>query len=129
MAETAKRKPLPKGATMAQRAADIQAGRSERAGHEMVRKNPPPKRSVSDIVFGAGRGIGQALRGAVFPKSETERQKKLREATRAASGAAAGSAAAGAARGATESLPVGMRKKARSAKRKSTRKSNRNSGR
>lgn len=88
---------------MAQRAADIQAGRSERAGHEMVRKNPPPKRSVSDIVFGAGRGIGQALRGAVFPKAETERQKKLKEATRAAAG--------------------------RSGKRKLTRKSNRNSGR
>jgi len=118
----ADRKPLPKGATMAQRAADIQAGRSERAGHEMIRRSPPPKRSVSDIVLGAGRNIGQRIRGAVFPKAETERQKKLREAARAAAGA-------GAARGATESLPVGMRKKARSAKRKSTRKSNRNSGR
>lgn len=117
MAESTKRKPLPKGATMAQRAADIQAGRSERAGHAMVRKNPPPKRSVSDIVLGAGRGIGQALRGAVFPKSETERQKKLKEAREAARG--------GAAKGATESLPVGMRKKARS----TTRKSNRSSGR
>jgi len=117
----ADRKPLPKGATMAQRAADIQAGRSERAGHEMIRRSPPPKRSVSDIVLGAGRSIGQTLRGAVFPKAETERQKKLKEATRAAAG--------GAAKGATESLPVGMRKKARSEKRKSTRKSNRSSGR
>jgi hypothetical protein len=126
MAETAKRKPLPKGVTEAQRVADIQAGRSERAGHEMVRKNPPPKRSVSNIVLGVGKSIGQTLRGAVFPKAETERQKKLREATRAAAGSAG---LAGAARGATESLPVGMRKKARSAKRKSTRKSNRSSGR
>jgi hypothetical protein len=83
----------------------------------MVKRSPPPKRSVSDIVFGAGRGIGQALRGAVFPKSETERQKKLKEAREAARG--------GAARGATESLPVGRAMK----KRKSTRKSNRNSGR
>jgi len=65
---------------MAQRAADIQAGRSERAGLAMVKKSPPPKRSLSDIVFGAGRGIGQALRGAVFPKAETERQKKIKEA-------------------------------------------------
>ncbi len=123
----ADRKPLPKGATMAQRAADIQAGRSERAGHEMIRRSPPPKRSVSDIVLGAGRSIGQTLRGAVFPKAETERQKKLKEASRAATGAAAGAAA----RGATESLPVGRRKKARSAKRrgKPIRKSNRSSGR
>jgi len=75
-----KRKPLPSGVTEAQRAADIQAGRSERAGHEMIRKSPPPKRSVSDIVFGVGRSMGQALRGAVFPKAETERQKKLKEA-------------------------------------------------
>jgi len=117
----ADRKPLPSGVTEAQRAADIQAGRSERAGHEMIRKSPPPKRSVSDIVLGVGKSIGQTLRGAVFPKAETERQKKLKEAREAARG--------GAARGATESLPVGMRKKARSAKRKSTRKSNRNSGR
>jgi len=80
MAAPKKRKPLPEGATMAQRAADIQAGRSEAAGLAMVKKSPPPKRSVSDIVFGVGRSIGQTLRGAVVPKAETERQKKIKEA-------------------------------------------------
>ncbi len=121
----ADRKPLPKGVTEAQRAADIQAGRSERAGHEMIRKKPPPKQSVADIVLGVGKNIGQRIRGAVFPKTETERQKKLKEAREAARG--------GAARGATESLPVGRamkRKAVRGAKnRKPIRKSNRSSGR
>ena len=76
----ADRKPLPAGVTEAQRVADIQAGQSERAGHAMIEKRPPPKRSLSNIIFGVGRGVGQALRGAVFPKAETERQKKLKEA-------------------------------------------------
>ena len=80
--------------TLKQQQAVSQAYRSERAGHEMVRKSPPPKRSISDIVLGAGRNIGQRIRGAVFPKAETERQKKLREAGRAAAGAAAGAGVA-----------------------------------
>jgi len=76
----ADRKPLPKKTTMAQRAADIQAGRSEAAGLAQVKKSPPPKRSIADIVIGVGRDIGQRIRGATVPKAETERQKKIKEA-------------------------------------------------
>lgn len=121
------RKPLPQGATMAQRAADIQAGRSEAAGHEMIRKKPPPKRSISDIVLGAGKNIGQRIRGAVFPKAETERQKKLKEAGAAAAGVAGAVAGAKAGRVVKKRMP--LRKPLRKKPRKENRKSNRNSGR
>ncbi len=116
----ADRKPLPKGVTEAQRVADIQAGRSERLGHEMIRKKPPPKRSISDIVLGAGKNIGQRIRGAVFPKAETERQKKLKEAGAAAAGTAAGTAAG---RVVKKRMPLRkpLRKKPRTASRNSGR--------
>ncbi len=126
MAESTNRKPLPKGATMAQRAADIQAGRSEAAGLAQVKKNPPPKRSISDIVLGAGKNIGQRIRGAVFPKAETERQKKLKEAGAAAAGVAG---AAGAVAGAKAGRVVKKRMPLRKPLRKKPRKSNRESGR
>ncbi len=68
------RKPLPKNVTEAQRVADLQAGKSERAGHKMIRENPP-KVSVRTWLK-SKLGLGP-------PKAERDRQKKIREALRA----------------------------------------------
>lgn len=72
------RKPLPKNVTVKQQVADLQAGKSERAGHAMIKRNPP-KVSV-------GRWIKSKL-GLGPPKAETDRQKKIREALESAKGA------------------------------------------
>jgi len=65
------RKPLPKNVTVKQSLADIQAGKSERAGHAMIKRNPP-KVSV-------GRWLRSKI-GLGPPKAERDRQKKIREA-------------------------------------------------
>lgn len=65
------RKPLPKNVTEKQRVADLQAGRSERAGHAMIKRDPP-KVSV-------GRWLRSKL-GLGPPQAERDRQKKIREA-------------------------------------------------
>lgn len=71
------RKPLPKNVTVKQQVADIQAGKSERAGHAMIKRNPP-KVSV-------GRWLKSKL-GLGPPKAETDRQKKIRDALESAKG-------------------------------------------
>jgi hypothetical protein len=71
------RKPLPKNVTAKQAQADIQAGRSESAGHAMIKRNPP-KVSV-------GRWLKSKI-GLGPPKAETDRQKKIREALESAKG-------------------------------------------
>lgn len=113
--------------TVAQQAAVQQAYRSERAGHEMIRRSPPPKRSISDIVFGAARGIGQRLRGAVVPRAERRRQEKIRQAL---PGAGAGAGAAGTATAATAAKATGRKGTTRQPqRRKRTRRAIRRAGR
>jgi hypothetical protein len=72
------RKPLPKNVTAKQAQADIQAGRSEIAGHAMIKRNPP-KTSVRTWLR-SKIGLGP-------PKAETDRQKKIRDALESAKGA------------------------------------------
>ena len=83
------RKPLPKNVTVKQQVADIQAGKSERAGHAMIKRNPP-KVSVRTRLR-SKIGLGP-------PKAERERQEKIREALPGATGRTVGRAASRAAR-------------------------------
>jgi hypothetical protein len=73
-----KRKPLPKNVTVKQQVADLQAGTSERAGHAMIKRDPP-KVSVRTWL--------RSKIGLGAPKAETDRQKKIRDALESAKGA------------------------------------------
>ncbi len=71
-----RRKPLPKNVTIKQSLADMQAGKSEAAGHAMIKRNPP-KTSVRTWLK-SKLGLGP-------PKAERDRQKKIEEALPGAS--------------------------------------------